>query len=127
MARHPGDPARRRSAHFPADDIRKLTWENASPACSAHPVPDAVADRPRRVLTTSTRSDDGRDDIRFRIAAARRILYREGCDSNVGGHVSARADGEDAFWVTGFEYFDQTTPDRVCKLGFDLGPASKAR
>jgi L-fuculose-phosphate aldolase len=61
-------------------------------------------------------------DIRFRIAAARRILYREGCDSNVGGHVSARAHGEDAFWVTGFEYFDQTTPDRVCKLAFDLSP-----
>jgi L-fuculose-phosphate aldolase len=60
------------------------------------------------------------DDIRFRIAAARRMLYRQGCDSNIGGHVSARADGEDAFWVTGLEYFDQTTPDRVCKLGFDL-------
>jgi L-fuculose-phosphate aldolase len=59
-------------------------------------------------------------DIRFRIAAARRILYREGCDSNIGGHVSARASHEDAFWVTGLEYFDQTTPDRVCKLGFDL-------
>jgi L-fuculose-phosphate aldolase len=64
-------------------------------------------------------------DIRFRIAAARRILHREGCDSNVGGHVSARAaasDGEDAFWVTGFEYFDQTTPDRVCLMGYDLQP-----
>src|SRR6478609_9362850 len=59
-------------------------------------------------------------DIRFRIAAARRMLFRLGCDSNVGGHVSARADGEDAFWVTGFEYFDQTTPDRVAKLDFDL-------
>lgn len=59
-------------------------------------------------------------DIRFRIAAARRILYREGCDSNIGGHVSARATGEDAFWVTGLEYFDQTTPDRVVQLGFDL-------
>ena len=56
-------------------------------------------------------------DIRFRIAASRRILYREGCDSNVGGHVSARADDhDDAFWVTGFEYFDQTTPDRVCLM-----------
>jgi L-fuculose-phosphate aldolase len=59
-------------------------------------------------------------DIRFRIAAARRILYREGCDSNVGGHVSARATDDDSFWVTGFEYFDQTTPDRVSRLGFDL-------
>ena len=62
-------------------------------------------------------------DLPFKIAAARRILYRDGCDSNVGGHVSARAtDEDDAFWVTAFEYFDQTTPDRVCKLGFDLVP-----
>jgi L-fuculose-phosphate aldolase len=60
------------------------------------------------------------DDIRFRIAAARRMLYRLGCDSNVGGHVSVRADTADAFWVTGFEYFDQTTPDRVAKLSFDV-------
>jgi L-fuculose-phosphate aldolase len=63
-----------------------------------------------------------RDDLPFKIAAARRIFYREGCDSNVGGHVSARATDDDAFWVTAFEYFDQTTPDRVCKLGFDLVP-----
>jgi L-fuculose-phosphate aldolase len=63
------------------------------------------------------------DDVRFRIAAARRMLYREGCDSNVGGHVSTRsADEPDAFWVTGFEYLDQTMPDTVCKLGFDLEP-----
>ena len=60
------------------------------------------------------------EDIRFKIAASRRILYREGCDSNVGGHVSARAAGEDAFWVTGFEYFDQTRPDNVAKLDFEL-------
>jgi L-fuculose-phosphate aldolase len=60
------------------------------------------------------------NDIRFRIAAARRMLYRLGCDSNVGGHVSARADTSDAFWVTGFEYFDQTTPERVARLDFDL-------
>ena len=60
------------------------------------------------------------DDPRFRIAAARRILYREGCDSNVGGHVSMRVDGERSFWVTGFEYFDQTTPEGVSKLDYDL-------
>ena len=65
-----------------------------------------------------------RDDLPFKIAAARRILYRNGCDSNVGGHVSARAlDRDDgAFWVTGFEYFDQTVPDRVCLMGQDLQP-----
>ncbi len=61
------------------------------------------------------------DDIRFRIAAARRILARNGCESMVAGHVSARAaDGEDAFWVSPFEYFDESMPDHVVKTGFDL-------
>lgn len=61
------------------------------------------------------------DDIRFRIAASRRILYRSGCDSMVAGHVSARAENaEDAFWISPFEYFDETTPNRVIKLGMDL-------
>ena len=62
------------------------------------------------------------------------MLYREGCDSNVGGHLSARAvdrDGTDgsgrpadpeAFWVTGFEYLDQTRPDDLVKLDLDLNP-----
>ncbi|MEQ8841654.1 MAG: class II aldolase/adducin family protein [Acidimicrobiales bacterium] len=62
-------------------------------------------------------------DIRFRIAAARRMLAREGCESNVGGHVSARnTERDETFWVTGFEYFDTTLPDRVALLGFDLAP-----
>jgi L-fuculose-phosphate aldolase len=61
------------------------------------------------------------DDLRFRISAARRILYREGCDSAVAGHVSARADDrDDAFWISPFEYFDETTPDRIVKLSLDL-------
>ncbi|MCU1393932.1 MAG: class aldolase/adducin family protein [Ilumatobacteraceae bacterium] len=61
----------------------------------------------------------------FRIAAGRRMLYREGCDSNVSGHVSARAgddDGEEGFWVTGFEYVDETMPANIAKLDFDLNP-----
>jgi L-fuculose-phosphate aldolase len=62
------------------------------------------------------------DDIRFRIAAGRRMLYRQGCDSNVGGHVSARDESNDGFWVTGFEYFDETVPDGIAKLDFDLQP-----
>ena len=52
-------------------------------------------------------------DIRFRIAAARRILYRQGCDSNIGGHVSARAHGEDAFWVTGLCYSSPSLPEPI--------------
>jgi L-fuculose-phosphate aldolase len=62
----------------------------------------------------------GIHDIRFKIAAARRILYREGCDSGVAGHVSARAPGEDAFYVTPFGYFDETLPSHVIKVDFDL-------
>jgi L-fuculose-phosphate aldolase len=61
------------------------------------------------------------DDTAFRISAARRILYREGCDSAVAGHVSARAeDRDDAFLISPFEYFDETTPDRIVKLSLDL-------
>ena len=59
-------------------------------------------------------------DPRFRVAAARRILARNGCESRVAGHVSVRADGEDAFWVTPFEYFDETLPDHVIKVGMDM-------
>jgi L-fuculose-phosphate aldolase len=60
------------------------------------------------------------NDIRFKIAASRRILARNHCESAVAGHVSARAEGEDAFWVSPFEYFDETLPDRVVKSNFDL-------
>ena len=59
-------------------------------------------------------------DIRFRVAAARRILFRAGCDSLVAGHVSARAGDGDSFWMSPFEYFDETTPDRIVRLGLDL-------
>ena len=60
-------------------------------------------------------------DIRFKISASRRMLYREGCDSNVGGHVSVRdADNPDHFYITPMEYFDETLPDRVLKMTMDL-------
>lgn len=62
----------------------------------------------------------GESDPRFQIAAARRILHREGLDSQVGGHVSLRVPGEDAFLVTPFQYFDETLPEHVSKVGFDL-------
>lgn len=58
--------------------------------------------------------------VRFEIAMARRILAREGCESMVAGHVSVRAGDEDAFWVTPFEYFDETVPERVVKCSFDM-------
>jgi L-fuculose-phosphate aldolase len=60
------------------------------------------------------------EQVRFEIAMSRRILAREGCESHVAGHVSVRAPGEDAFWVSPFEYFDETEPERVIKSSFDL-------
>lgn len=59
-------------------------------------------------------------DPHFQIAAARRILYREGVDSQIGGHISLRVPGEDAFYVTPYQYFDETLPEHVMKVGFDL-------
>ena len=58
--------------------------------------------------------------VKFDISMARRILAREGCESAVAGHVSVRAPGEDAFWVSPFEYFDETLPERIIKSSFDL-------
>jgi L-fuculose-phosphate aldolase len=60
------------------------------------------------------------DDPKFRISVARRILYRNGLDSQIGGHISVRIPDEDAFFVTPYEYFDETMPDHVMKVGFDL-------
>jgi len=57
-------------------------------------------------------------DVRFKIAAARRMLYREGCDSQVAGQVSARVPGEDALLTSVYEYLDETLPGAVIKLSF---------
>jgi L-fuculose-phosphate aldolase len=73
------------------------------------------------VRSLSTRANSlSESDPRFRIAAARRILHREGVDSQIGGHVSLRVPGEDAFYVTPYQYFDETLPEHVMKVGFDL-------
>lgn len=61
--------------------------------------------------------------IRFQIAAARRMLYRNGCDSWVAGHVSVRADDPSgSFWVTPLQYFDETLPKDVIRVGLDMTP-----
>jgi L-fuculose-phosphate aldolase len=66
------------------------------------------------------KSPDNAGDPRQRIAMSRRILARNGCESMVAGHVSERsADGE-GFWVSPFGYFDETTPEMVIKVSFDM-------
>lgn len=61
-------------------------------------------------------------DIRFKLAAARRMLYREGCDSGSAGHVSARDPGDDFFWTSPMEYFDETLPANLVKLDLQMNP-----
>ena len=58
-------------------------------------------------------------DIRFKIAAARRILFRAGLDrDDIAGQVTAREAGDDALWTTPLELFDETMPDHVVKMPF---------
>ena len=59
------------------------------------------------------------EDIKFKIAAARRILFRAGLDrDDIAGQVTARDAGEDALWTTPLELFDETLPDHVVKMPF---------
>ncbi|WP_420639624.1 class II aldolase/adducin family protein [Candidatus Poriferisocius sp.] len=61
------------------------------------------------------------DHPAFRVAAARRILGREGCESRVAGHVSVRhPERHDAFWVSPFGYFSETLPGDVNCYDMDL-------
>ena len=61
------------------------------------------------------------DHPSFQVAAARRMLARNGCESRVAGHVSVRApDRDDAMWVSPFGYFDETLPSHVIKCTLEL-------
>jgi L-fuculose-phosphate aldolase len=60
------------------------------------------------------------ETIKFKIAASRRILARNGCESAVAGHVSARSSEGNAFWVSPFEYFDETLPNRLIEVDTNL-------
>lgn len=60
-------------------------------------------------------------DIRFLISATRRMLFREGCDSQTAGHVSARdPENPQQFYVSPFQYFDETLPAHIVKSTLDL-------
>ncbi len=80
---------------------------------SGSDVPPAGGTRPDRAVPTFDIADR-----RLRVAMARRMLYRNGCDTGIAQHVSERCDGEDAFWVTALEHGDMTTPGSVAKFDF---------
>jgi L-fuculose-phosphate aldolase len=59
------------------------------------------------------------DDPRFRVALARRMLFRAGCDTGIPQHVSERAPEPGSFWVSALEHGDIATPASVARFGFD--------
>lgn len=73
--------------------------------------------------TTTERVDElaeAEQAIVTEIAMACRILAAHGCSPGIGGHVSVRAPGQDAFFINSFHLtFDEVTPSDVMKLGFD--------
>ena len=53
------------------------------------------------------------------IVLACRALTARGCDTGIGGHVSVRAIGEDAFWINAFDRtLGEVTADDVMKLDY---------
>ena len=68
------------------------------------------------------------DDVRFKVAASRRMMFRADLDrDDVAGQVTARASGEDAFWTTPLELLDETTPEHVVKLAFEHATANGSK
>lgn len=57
----------------------------------------------------------------FRVALARRILAREGCDTGIAQHVSER-DATDTVWVSPLEFGECCRPDDVAPFRLDGSP-----
>jgi L-fuculose-phosphate aldolase len=62
------------------------------------------------------------------LAAACRILAREGHESGLAGQVTARAERPAAWWTLQFGYgFDEATPERMVLVDEDLRPLEGGR
>ena len=65
-------------------------------------------------------SDGKAREIVDDIVLACRALTVRGCDTGIGGHVSVRAPGEDAFWLNAFDRtLGEVTADDVMKLDYE--------
>ena len=74
--------------------------------------------------------DFGGDTLapRDALAAACRILAREGHESGLAGQVTARAERAGAWWTLQFGYgFDEATPERMVLVDEDLRPLEAGR
>jgi L-fuculose-phosphate aldolase len=60
------------------------------------------------------------NDPRVQVAATCRGLATYGLGSDIGGHVSVRAPGEDAYWINAIDRtFEEMTPDAIVKLDYE--------
>lgn len=61
------------------------------------------------------------DQVRYEVAAARRILAAAGLDHHdIAGQVTVRDGSADALWATPMDLFDATLPDHVVRLPFGV-------
>ena len=68
------------------------------------------------------------DQIRREVLLASRGLADYGCGDLIGGHVSIRVPGEDAFWCNAFDRaLIELQPEDVVKVGFDGSVLSSDR
>jgi L-fuculose-phosphate aldolase len=71
----------------------------------------------------------------FMASAARRMLANDGCFSWAEGHISVRGEDGESFWMTPWQFQDETLPEHFVHLSFDfqrqggadlaIGPASQ--
>ena len=71
-------------------------------------------------MAVSTNGSNGSADMLSDIVTACRALAANGCDTGIGGHVSMRAEGEDALWINAFDRtLGEVGPNDVMKLDFE--------
>ena len=59
-------------------------------------------------------------DYQQAIALACRALAVYGCGSGIGGHISLRVEGEDAYWTNSLDKaFEEMRPEDIVKMDFD--------
>ena len=121
-------PTPRRSSHDQIGDVPGRRRAQAHLGERARSCSTSRCPRPSRTIPRRT-DRDGHVDLTtsaFRIAAGAADPLPRGLRlQRRRPRQRARDDEDDAFWVTGFEYFDQTTPD--ARRQARLRPRSRAR
>ncbi len=71
-------------------------------------------------MSVAANGSNGSAGMHYDIVTACRALAANGCDTGIGGHVSMRAEGEDALWINAFDRtLGEVSPNDVMKLDFE--------